>query len=223
MELKNRDMRTMKRTLMIGFSAAIFLLPAMPVKAQSIKSLVQQVILDIAKYQAMLQNLKQMYKGYEIVSKGYNAVKSVSQGNFKLQDAFINGLLNISPSVAKYPKIAAIVKAEAALIAETRAAAKRYKSSGNFSSAEISAMMDMFDQLSKRSIQRLDELAIVITANKLRMSDAERLAAIDRIYGGTTADLTWTHEYHLSAEKIDQARKRLNDQNETVKKLYDIQ
>jgi len=41
----------------------------------------------------------------------------------------------------------------------------------------------------------MDELAGVITAGKLRMSDAERLKAIDRVYTGTMDKLNFLRAF----------------------------
>ena len=43
-------------------------------------------------------------------------------------------------------------------------------------------MGNVYSNLFNKSLQNLDELTMVITAGKLRMSDDERLNAIDRIY-----------------------------------------
>ena len=43
-------------------------------------------------------------------------------------------------------------------------------------------MDNVYSNLFNKSLQNLDELTMVITARKLRMSDDERLNAIDRIY-----------------------------------------
>ena len=43
-------------------------------------------------------------------------------------------------------------------------------------------MGNVYSNLFSKSLQNLDELTMVITAGKLRMSDDERLNAIDRIY-----------------------------------------
>lgn len=43
-------------------------------------------------------------------------------------------------------------------------------------------MVNVYSNLFNKSLQNLDELTMVITTGKLRMSDDERLNAIDRIY-----------------------------------------
>jgi len=55
-------------------------------KAQSIADCIEQLTLDYQKLASLKSILSQMYQGYEVLSKGYNAVKDVSQGNFSLHE-----------------------------------------------------------------------------------------------------------------------------------------
>ena len=49
---------------------------------------IQQLILDWQKLTELRKILNNMYKGYEIVSKGYSAGKDISEGNFSLHETF---------------------------------------------------------------------------------------------------------------------------------------
>src|SRR5258705_13979585 len=123
-----------------------------------------------------------MYKGYEIVSKGYNTIKNLSQGNFNLHQMFLDGLMQVSPVVKKYKKVADIIACQGMIVKEYKSAFNRFKKSGQFNFKEIDYMGDVYKNLFDKSLQNLDELLMVITANRLRMSDDERLTAIDRIF-----------------------------------------
>ncbi len=67
---------------------------------------VQQLLLNIEKLSQLKKILSNMKKGYEIVSNGYNTIKDISKGNFNLHQDFLDGLLQISPTVRKYKRIA---------------------------------------------------------------------------------------------------------------------
>ena len=56
----------------------------------------QQLLLNVEKLAQLKQILKDMYKGYEIVSKGYNTIKNISEGNFDLHKVFLDGLMQVS-------------------------------------------------------------------------------------------------------------------------------
>ena len=57
-------------------------------------------------------------------------------------------------------------------------------------------MEDVYENLFNKSLQNLDELSIVITAGKLRMSDDERIAAIDRIYKDISDKLIFLRSFN---------------------------
>ena len=142
----------------------------------------QQLLLNVEKLAQLKKILSNMKKGYEIVSTGYNTIKDISKGNFNLHDAFLNALLQVSPTVRKYKRVADIITCQSQIVKEYRSAFNRFKSTNMFNSSEITYMEDVYKNLFNKSLQNLDELGIVITAGKLRMSDDERIAAIDRIY-----------------------------------------
>ena len=137
-----------------------------------------------------------MKKGYEIVSTGYNTIKDISQGNFNLHDAFLNALLQVSPTVRKYKRVADIISCQSQIVKEYRSAFNRFKSTNLFNSSEMTYMEDVYKNLFNKSLQNLDELGMVLTAGKLRMSDDERIAAIDRIYKDISDKLVFLRSFN---------------------------
>ena len=57
-------------------------------------------------------------------------------------------------------------------------------------------MEEVYKNLFNKSLQNLNELTIVITAGKLRMSDDERIAAIDRIYNEISDKLVFLRSFN---------------------------
>lgn len=142
----------------------------------------QQLALNIEKLTQLKQILNNMYKGYQTLSKGYNTIKDISQGNFKLHEFFLDQLLQVSPTVRQYRRVGDIIQYQLLLVKEYKAAFNRFKVSQLFNNDELNYMGTVYGNLFNRSLQSLDELMLVVTAGKLRMSDDERIAAIDRIY-----------------------------------------
>lgn len=156
----------------------------------------QQLLLNVEKLAQFKKILSNMKKGYEIVSNGYNTIKGISKGNFNLHDAFLNALLQVSPTVKKYKRVADIITCQSQIIKEYKSASKRFKASNLFNVSEINYMEDVYKNLFNKSLQNLDELTIVITAGKLRMSDDERIAAIDRIYNEISDKLVFLRSFN---------------------------
>lgn len=156
----------------------------------------QQLLLNVEKLAQLKKILSNMKKGYEIVSNGYNTIKNISKGNFNLHDAFLNALLQVSPTVKKYKRVADIITCQSQIIKEYKSAFKRFKASNLFNISETNYMEDVYKNLFNKSLQNLDELTIVITAGKLRMSDDERIAAIDRIYNEISDKLVFLRSFN---------------------------
>ena len=157
---------------------------------------IQQLILNIEKLAQLKKILTNMYKGYELVSNGYNTIKNISKGNFNIHQVFLDSLLQISPAVRKYKRIAEIISYQTKLVKEYKSAFKRFEASNLFNINEIQYMEHVYANLFNKSLQNLDELAIVITAGKLRMSDDERLRAIDRIYNDMVDKLVFLRTFN---------------------------
>ncbi len=181
------------------------------VKAQSLAQTIEQLTLDYEKLSEYKQILANMYSAYATIKQGYENVKSIAQGNFNLHQAFLDALLAVSPVVRDYVKVTNIINNEAELVKEYKAAQKYFNSGGHFSSAELDYFNTLYGNLLTGSLRNLDELAMVITAGTLRMSDAERLAAIDRIDKDMTDKLSFLRVFNNEA--AIQAGQRGIDQN----------
>lgn len=146
-------------------------------KAQSDE--VQQLLLNIEKLAQFKKILKNMKNGYQIIFKGYTAVKDISQGNFNLHKTFLDGLMQVSPAVKKYKRIADIISYQLRIAKEYKLAFNRFKEEKQFTIDEIDYLGKVYGNLFNESLKSLDELSMVITSGKLRMSDDERLQAIE--------------------------------------------
>ncbi|OOQ60017.1 hypothetical protein [Mucilaginibacter pedocola] len=191
-------------------------------RAQSVTDCIEQLVLDYQKLAGLKSVLSQMYSGYEILSKGYGAVKNVSQGNFSLHQAFLDGLLLVSPAVRKYPRVADIINGQAALFSEYKNAAKRFNSSGRFSPEELQYLSAVYEQLVDASLKNLDKLSMVMGDSQLRMSDAERLAAIDRIFLDSRSQLSYLRKFNGQAGQTVRLRERYAQDKQNVNSLYGI-
>ena len=74
----------MKKILVILFIS--FGCPTL-VNAQSQE--IAQLILNLEKLKQLEEILDNMYKGYKILTKGYNTIKNIAEGNFNLHQVFL--------------------------------------------------------------------------------------------------------------------------------------
>ncbi|MNJ95275.1 hypothetical protein D3C87_129830 [compost metagenome] len=170
----------MKKYIHISVMLFLMLFPAFKAKAQAEET--AQLLLNIEKLTQFKGILKQMKDGYKILDGGYNTVKDISQGNFNLHKTFLDGLMEVSPSVKNYRKVAEIINGQVRLVKTSRNALSAFREDKHFNLKEVNYMAKLYENLLGQSLQNLDELITVVTAGKLRMSDDERLKAIDRIH-----------------------------------------
>lgn len=192
----------------------------LPSKAQSTE--VQQLLLNVEKLSQLKNILSDMKKGYTIVTNGYNAVKNISQGNFSLHEVFLDGMMLVSPEIKKYGRIADIISYQKNIITEYKTAFSRFRASDNFNADEISYMGLVYKQLFEQSIDNIDQLLTVITSSKLRMSDDERLQAIDRIFADTEDKLVFLRSFNKEASILNLQRQKEKADVNATKQYYNL-
>ncbi len=183
---------------------------------------IQQLLLNVEKLAQFKKILKNMYDGYKIIYKGYTAVKDISEGNFNLHKTFLDGLLDVSPAVKKYKRIADIINYQVRIVKEYKAAFGRFKEDKEFTTDEIEYMGKVYKNLFDASLKSIDELAMVITAGKLRMSDDERLQAIDRIYASIEDQYAFLKDFNGNTAMLSLQRKSEQVQIEMSRRIYGI-
>ncbi|OCX54206.1 hypothetical protein BEL04_08060 [Mucilaginibacter sp. PPCGB 2223] len=182
----------------------------------------QQLILDIEKLTQLKGILSDMKMGYQIYQQGYGSISQLSKGNFDLHSVYLNGLLSINPTVRNYGRVADIITQQASLISEYKSAYKQFRQSGSFSAGELNYMSNVYNQLVNQSLQNLDDLTNVLTAGKLRMSDDERMRAIDRIYASSCDKLQYLRHFNRQGFILNIQRRKDAGDTRTMKQLYGL-
>jgi hypothetical protein len=207
---------------MLGLTLAFTMAFGGAMQAQDIADDAEQLVLDIEKLSQLKQILSDMYKAYEILHNGYEDVKNLSKGTFNLHKVFLDALLAVNPSVANYFKVVDIVNKEEAMVKEYQAANSYLRATKQFNSTELGYFLTMYDNLITGSLNNVAELTMVLTAGSLRMSDAERLAAIDRIDKDITGQLSFMHGFDNDAAMQAMQRAKAQGDIGSVQALYGI-
>ncbi|OKS86134.1 hypothetical protein [Mucilaginibacter polytrichastri] len=196
----------MKAIKVLLLGAVCFLFSPLLAKAQSDE--IQQLLLNVEKLAQFKAILSDMKKGYTILSTGYNSVKNIAQGNFSLHETFIDGLMLVSPEVRKYYRIVDMIDDQSSIVSEYKSAYARFNAGGNFNASELGYLSKVYGTLLKQSLDNLDQLAAVITANKLRMSDDERLRAIDHLASDTQDKLVFLRSFNRQTSILNIQRRK---------------
>lgn len=182
----------------------------------------QQLLLNIEKLSQFKQILSDMKKGYQILEGGYNTIKDISQGNFSLHKAFLDGLMQVSPTVRNYRKVAEIIDDQLALVREYKAANNRFRANDIFNASELNYIGGIYEHLFKESLRNLDELLVVVTAGQARMSDDERLAAIDRIHADMEDKMMFLRSFNNSTSVLALQREKERHDAQALRRTYGI-
>lgn len=211
-------MKKVRITLLLVLTCC--LVGVSPAQAQA-KELAQ-LALNIEKLAQFKQILADLKAGYQILTGGYKVIRDLSEGNFSLHKTFLDGLKAVSPAVRKYYKIAAIIDAQLQLLKEYKAALSNARVSGQFRVEELDYLLSVYEKLTSESVEHLGDLLTVITESDLRMSDEERISAIDHIYESMTDKLHFLRAFNSSTQVLALQRAKAAGESRQVSKLYGL-
>ena len=197
----------------------LILLTAVSLNCYSQSQEAQQLLLDWEKLTQFKKILKDMYAGYRIVHKGYSTIRDISSGNFNLHKTFLDGLMEVSPAVKEYKRIADIINYQLQIVKQYKAAFNQFKADKNFTVDEINYIGKVYINLFDESVKNLDELVMVITAGKLRMSDNERMQAIDKIYESIEDQFSFLKDFNSSTSYLSLQRQSEQTEIDMSKKI----
>ena len=200
----------------------IILIPLVGSRSFGQSQEIQQLLLNWEKLSQLKVLLDDMYTGYTIIYKGYSTIRDISENNFSLHKGFLDGLMEISPVVKKYKRIADIISYQLRIVKLSKAAYDKFKLDKNFSVDEIKGIANVYGRLLNEGLKCLDELIMVITAGELRMSDDERLQAIDGIYTKMIDQFSFLKELNNSTTVLSVQREKEQQDIDMSRKIHDI-
>jgi hypothetical protein len=186
------------------------------------KDEIQQLLLNWEKLRQLEEILDNMYRGYKILDKGYRTIKDISQGNYTIHQAFLDGLMAVNPSIRNYKRIPLIINYQKLLLSEYKRAYKRFKQDPNFKLEELEYLGSVYKFLFEASVRNLEDLTMIITATKLRMSDDERMQAIDRIFYDMESKVVFLRYFNNNTQLLAVQRARSQNDVRTMQQLYGL-
>ena len=97
---------------------------------------------------------------------------------------------------------------------------QQFKSDKQFTTGELNYLATVYDNLITQTLKHVEELLLVITAGKLRMSDDERLQAIDRIFVSVEAQYSFVREFNNSTKLLSMQRRSEQEQIDRMRLLH---
>jgi hypothetical protein len=208
----------MKRMIVVF----LLLLSGARLKVSAQEAEIEQLLLNVEKLAQLKQILTDLKKGYEIVSTGYNTIKNISEGNFDLHKTFLDGLMEVSPAIRNYKRVADIINYQILIVKEYKNAYRRFKQDDNFTPGEIKYLGSVYTNLFKQSLKSLDALTTILTDGDLRMSDDERLKAIDDVFISMQDKLLFLRHFNNNTTLLAIQRAREKKDVSTAQKIYGL-
>lgn len=208
------------KELVLTLACMLALHTVPPTHGQSFEA--EQLILNWEKLKQLEAILDNMYRGYKILDKGYSTIKNVTEGNYKLHNLFLDGLMAVNPSVRNYKRIPYIIDYQKLLLKEYKRAYERFRKDPNFKFEEIQYLANVYKHLFDASIRNLEQLLMIITATQLRMSDEERLRAIDAIFFDMENKLSFLRSFNANTQMLAIQRTRAKSDVTTMRRIYGL-
>jgi len=180
---------------------------------------IEQLLLDVEKLGQFKEILSEMKEGFDVVYKGYNSVKEISSGNFNLHKIFLDGLMEVSPVVRKYKRVADIINYQLEIVKACKGLRISIGIYDFLDGGEKEYCSKVFGNLARESIKNLDELLLVIGSGELRMSDDERINAIDRVYKSVAGQFSFLKSFKNSLSQLTLQRKYEKAEIELSRKI----
>ncbi|MDR3713274.1 MAG: TerB family tellurite resistance protein [Puia sp.] len=189
-------------------------------RAQSFE--MQQLLLDIQKLAQLKNILGDLYKSYAILDAGYTSIRDIAHGNFSLHQAFLDAMLAINPTIRNDHRVTDILNNEAQILSAYRITLARFKQDPHFSAGELGYFGNVYSTLLTRNAANLGDLLDLLTPDTFRMSDDERLSAIDRLYGESREQVTFIQAFNDRAQLLSVQRAAEQNDVQTLRQLYQM-
>lgn len=144
---------------------------------------IEQLKLNLEKLAQLKLMLSQAKQGYQTLQRGYNAVRDVAKGNYDLHKAYLDGLFEVSAPVRSAPALKRLLDNRTLAEKEYQNWYRQLTSLGLLKAQELFAIQAKYQQIAGDFSEGMDELRLLLMSGKLRMSDAERIAAIETLAG----------------------------------------
>ncbi|WP_297337914.1 TerB family tellurite resistance protein [Algoriphagus sp.] len=175
--------------------------------AQAQTAEVRQLLLNVEKLEQLREMLEGMKEKYRILESGFNQVKGITEGNFRLHEAFLNRLKQVSPEVKSYYKVAEIVHYQLRLIQAVSRIRAELNELGWDNWEEQEKVIQSFTAFSRAGMENMETLLLILADGQLQLDDGERIRSIDRIHDSMQELLTGLSRWNWSYRELLDLRK----------------
>ncbi|TXI87458.1 MAG: hypothetical protein E6Q36_07445 [Chryseobacterium sp.] len=166
--------------------------------------------------------IEYLQKGYRIAKAGLTTIGNIKNGHYRLDKNFFGALENVNPAIKNYAKIADIIALNIRLIKNQAEALKQAEKSEMFTNDEKEYISSVFSKTLNSCTDLIDELTLVLSESKLKMSDDERIARIDLIHKSLQDCRVFSNSFSSEISILALQRAKETNSIERVKLLYGL-
>lgn len=155
--------------------------------------------------------IEYLQKGYKIAKNGLNTIGKIKNGHFSLDKDFFAGLQSINPKVRNYVKVADIVAMNVEVAEQYKKAVNESRKHDMYNKEELTYINKVFSSLIENCTMVTDELILLVTPNKLKMSDDERINQIDKLHSDMQDNYVFVNSFSgtitmMTLQRMKEAR-----------------
>lgn len=186
------------------------------------KQEMEQLQLNMEKLVQLRLMLQQAKQGYQLLQNGYNAVRDAARGNYDLHKNYLDGLLLVSSEVRHAPAVKRITDNCALVQKEYQLWLIQMQGIGATKFSEIGAWRVNYRHMTQEMEAMLEQLALLLSAGGLRMSEGERLAAIERLAVSSDQQLLGLRQFIKEQTVLVAGRVQQEKDRQAILRLYGL-
>lgn len=161
-----------------------------------------------------------LQQGYKIAKDGTGAISRIKGGDLGLHTVHFDSLSTVSTKVRNYTKVKEMIRLQRQIISAHQKVYPRIAGSGRFSIAELTDFNAAYGAILRQAAGDMEELQLVVTNGKLKMTDDARIGLIDRLYRDMQHCFSRSQSLNRQALALDAARSRQAKDQSNLKNLY---
>lgn len=135
---------------------------------------------------------------------------------------YYNELRQVKNIITYYHRIQEITEKQKALIREYQRAWNMLRQDPHFSTDEIDYMAQVYSGILEATLQHTDQLLGVVKAFTMQMSDADRIAVINRVGRDVDEDYDDLHRFNRQNELVSLSRAKNENDARIVQWMYGL-
>ena len=143
------------------------------------KTQIEYLVKQIARLQVYIEQAR---KGYEIAEKGLTTIGNIKNGDVTLHRDFFAAFSSVNPKIRGSAQVADMICWQINMIKQQRQNQSKATGSDVLNKKEINYITGVYRRLAEQTVNNIEELTVLLTANQYVLSDDERMRRINFLH-----------------------------------------